>query len=134
MTWTAMAFAFFAGVGAHIALDAIWLGVIARGVYKRGLGPLMAPRVRWASAVAFYAVYGLGIVWFAVVPAIAAGVHQNALLHGGLLGLVAYGTYDLTNLATLRDWPLRVTVLDLAWGIAASAASAFAATWAAMTV
>lgn len=119
--------AYLAGVAAHIALDAIWLGMIARTTYKRHLGSLMAPRIRWGAAAAFYAVYGTGTLWFAAMPAAAAGAPFQALALGGLLGLVAYGTYDLTNLATLRDWPTAITVIDLMWGIAASALAALAA-------
>jgi uncharacterized membrane protein len=132
MTWTSLALAFLFGLATHIALDGIWLGYAARGTYRRGLGALLAPRIRWGAALAFYLVYGLGIVWFAVAPAVAAGSPLQAMALGGLLGLTAYGTYDLTNLATIRNWPLGLTLVDLAWGVVASALSALAAAIAVM--
>lgn len=126
MTWSTLALAYLAGLAAHITLDAIWLGALARSTYKRHLGTLLASHIRWGAALAFYIVYGVGIIGLAVIPAVAAGSHLHALALGGLLGLVAYGTYDLTNHATIRDWPVVITVLDLAWGILASALSALA--------
>ncbi len=134
MSSTALVHAYLAGLAAHIMLDAIWLGAVARSTYKRHLAGLMAPRIRWDAAAAFYAVYGLGTLWFAAMPAAEAGAPLQALSLGGLLGLVAYGTYDLTNLATLRDWPMTITVIDLAWGMAASALSAWVGATAAMAV
>jgi uncharacterized membrane protein len=127
MTQTAVVLALLASMVTHIVLDAVWLGYLARDTYKRQLGALMAPRRRWGVAAAFYVIYAVGLVWFAVMPAAAAGAPVKALALGGLLGLVAYGTYDLTNLATLRDWPVAITLVDLAWGTVASAISAFAA-------
>ncbi len=134
MSSTDFVLAYLAGVAAHIALDAIWLGAVARSTYKRHLAGLMAPRIRWGAAAAFYAVYGLGTLWFAAMPAAAAGAPMDALFLGGLLGLVAYSTYDLTNLATLRDWPFAITVIDLVWGIVASAISAVVAALAAVAL
>ena len=110
-----------------LAIDALWLGVVARDLYRQDMGILMAAQPRWAAAAAFYLAYPLGLVVFAVKPALEtgrAGSLGRALLLGGLLGLFAYGTYDLTNLAVVQDWPLGLTFIDLAWGTFASAVSA----------
>ena len=119
-----------------LAIDALWLGVVARDLYRQDMGILMAAQPRWAAAAAFYLAYPLGLVIFAVKPALETasggsggnggngGSLGRALLLGGLFGLFAYGTYDLTNLAVVQDWPLRLTFVDLAWGTFASAVSA----------
>ena len=113
-----------------LAIDALWLGVVARDLYQQDMGSLMAAQPRWAAAAAFYLAYPLGLVIFAVKPALETASGGNggslgrALLLGGLFGLFAYGTYDLTNLAVVQDWPLGLTFIDLAWGTFASAVSA----------
>ncbi len=98
-----------------LALDAVWLGVVARKLYSRELGHLLAPDVRWAAAVIFYLLYVAGLLVLVVLPRADAPLLHVALL-GALFGLVAYATYDLTNLATLSGWPISVTLADLAWG------------------
>lgn len=98
-----------------LALDAVWLGVVARDLYRRELGHLLAPTVRWGAAGVFYLLYVAAVLALVVWPHRAAPVGRVAVL-GALLGLAAYAAYDLTNLATLRDWPLRVTLVDLVWG------------------
>src|SRR4030067_3836008 len=97
-------------------MDRVWLGLVATGFYRRQVGSLMRSPVNWAAAVAFYLLFILGLGVFVVAPAMDQGSWEQALLHGALFGFIAYATYDLTNLATLRDWPLLVTVVDLAWG------------------
>jgi uncharacterized membrane protein len=111
-------------------LDAIWLGAVARGFYRRHLGFLMADAPNWAAAGLFYALYAVGVAVFATLPAVDAGSPLTGLWRGALFGLVAYATYDLTNMATLRGWPTIVTVVDMAWGAALSAAVAGIASWA----
>jgi len=98
------------------AIDLVWLGVVAKSFYRQHIGHLLSANVNWAAAVLFYLVYIAGIVVFAVKPAIDAGSVVRAVTHGALLGFLAYATYDLTNQATMRDWPVLVTVVDLAWG------------------
>ncbi len=107
-------------------LDFLWLGVVMRSFYAGHLGALMADKVNLFAAGAFYILYIVGIIIFAVAPALRSGNWTTALLFGALFGFFAYGTYDMTNLATLRGWPLAVTVVDLAWGTALTAASAVA--------
>ncbi len=110
-----------------LAIDAVWLGLIASGMYKRELGHLLAPNVRWGAAAVFYLLYVAGVLVLVVMPNLDAPL-SRVLLLGAVFGLVAYATYDLTNLATLLRWPLRVTVLDLIWGTFLTAATA-AAGW-----
>jgi uncharacterized membrane protein len=97
-------------------VDMVWLGVVAKEFYRRHLGHLMASEVGWPAAILFYLLFIAGLLVFAVRPALAAGAPSRALLWGAFLGLVSYATYDLTNLATLKDWPIVVTVVDLVWG------------------
>jgi len=110
-----------------LVLDAVWLSVMGPRLYQPALGALMAPQVDWTAAALFYALYLVGLVVLAIAPALEAGEPAVALRRGALLGLVAYATYDLTNQATLRDWPWVVTAADLAWGTAVSGVSAWVA-------
>lgn len=97
-------------------IDMLWLGVVARDFYRRHLGYLMRPQFNWAAAISFYLLFIIGIVIFAVKPAVEMQSPLRALVYGALFGFFTYATYDLTNLATVRDWPLVVTVVDLVWG------------------
>jgi uncharacterized membrane protein len=97
-------------------IDMVWLAVVAKGFYRKHLGPLMGPKVVWPAAVLFYLLFIVGLVIFVVRPALVDGQPLQALVLGALFGLISYATYDLTNLATLKDWPLIVTVVDLVWG------------------
>lgn len=108
-----------------LAIDLIWLGVVARGFYRERLGHLLAADVNWPAALLFYLLFVGGIVFFAVKPGLEAGSPGRALAYGALFGLLTYATYDLTNQATMRDWPPLVTVVDLAWGTALSGTVAY---------
>ncbi len=105
-------------------VDIVWLGVISKNLYKKYLGHLMTPTVNWTAAILFYLLFIAGLAFFVINPALAKGSLLYAVLAGGFFGLVAYGTYDLTNLATLKDWPLLITVIDLVWGTFLNAATA----------
>lgn len=107
-----------------VALDMLWLGVIAKTMYQQGIGHLMAERPNLGVAVVFYLLYALGVVIFAVSPQHDGSSWALTLTMGALFGFFAYATYDLTNLATLRDWPLRLSLIDIGWGTLVSAASA----------
>lgn len=98
------------------AIDMLWLGLIAKKVYAKHLGFLMAPNVKWIAAIIFYFLFVAGLVFFVVQPAIEKTSFLYALLGGMFFGLVTYATYDLTNLATLNKWPLKITLIDLIWG------------------
>jgi uncharacterized membrane protein len=99
------------------AIDIIWLGVIAKEFYRRNLGFILSPEVNWTAAVIFYLIYIAGILFFAVRPALQSNSWQQAALLGGLYGLFTYATYDLTNLATIKDWPLVIVAVDVLWGV-----------------
>jgi uncharacterized membrane protein len=122
--------AFVATLLAMLVLDAVWLGLLARDLYQEGIGPLMRAQPLWAAALAFYLMYAAGLVWFAVRPQRDQPLVRRAALAGALLGLVAYGTYDLSNLATLNGWPVHIVLVDMVWGAVVSAASAAAGQWA----
>ncbi len=124
-----LAAAYLATLFVFLALDAVWLGTMAPRLYQPAIGHLMAPTVDWLAAALFYPLYILGLLVFAVRPALIEGRAAPALRLGALFGLLAYATYDLTNQATLRDWPWLVTLADLAWGAFVSGAAAGAAAW-----
>ena len=109
-----------------LALDLLWIGVIAKSMYQEGIGHLMAEQPRIAVALVFYLLYPVGLVWFVVLHGGPASDWKTAALHGALFGFFAYATYDLTNLATLRDWPVSLAAIDVAWGTAVSAVCAAA--------
>ena len=100
-----------------LAIDLIWLGLIARGFYQKHLGFIMAPSTNWVAAGIFYLLFILGILIFVVLPGLQQGVLTAMLIRAALFGLITYATYDLTNLATLRNWPLGLTIVDITWGI-----------------
>ncbi len=99
------------------AVDMVWLGLVARSFYQKQIGFLMAPATNWAAAVIFYLLFILGILFFVVLPGLREGSLGATLLRAALYGLITYATYDLTNLATLRDWPVTMAVVDIAWGV-----------------
>ena len=115
---------------AFLAIDSVWLGVIAVDFYKATIGHLLAPKPDFVAAAFFYVIYLGGVVHFVILPAVAKDSVFNASRQGALFGLVAYATYDLTNMATMRDWPLSVTLADLAWGAFITAASSTISAWA----
>lgn len=122
--------AYIATVVVFLGLDAIWLSQIALGMYRRELGGLLLDKPNLAIAAAFYLLYVGGIVILAVAPALNGGTWVNALLMGAVLGLVAYGTYDITNLSTLKGWSTQLALIDIAWGTALTAISATIGYWA----
>jgi uncharacterized membrane protein len=107
---------YLALLGTFLAVDAVWLGLIARGFYREQIGYLLAPQVNWTAAGLFYLLFIGGIQVFVVLPGLARGALGWTLRRAAFFGLVTYATYDLTNHATVRDWPLLVTVVDLIWG------------------
>jgi uncharacterized membrane protein len=108
-----------------LGIDAVWLTLAAQRLYRPLIGDMLLEQFNLLPALLFYVVYVAGIVIFAVAPAFRTGRWTTATLHGALLGFLAYATYDLTNQATLRNWPVAVTAGDLCWG---TALTAFAAT------
>ena len=120
----AMILTYLATLIAFAGIDFIWLGYIAQGFYKSQIGHLYADNVNLPAAVAFYLVYVLGLVLFAVQPAAASGGVMKALTLGATFGFFCYATYDLTNLATLKNWTLQLSLTDMAWGALLSGISA----------
>ena len=116
MSLKAVVIAYVVSAAAFLIADLLWLGVVARDFYLRHLGKFFADKVNWSAAWAFYVIYIAGIVVFAVRPAVRDQSLAGAVLFGSLFGFFAYATYDLTNLATLRDWPRSVVVVDIIWG------------------
>lgn len=114
------------------AMDMLWLGVIARGLYQEKLAHLLAPAVNWPIAILFYLIFIAAVIFFAVVPGVAAQSLTRTILLGALFGFVAYATYDLTNWSTLKDWPMSVAVIDMLWGAMLSACVAAWGYWMAL--
>ncbi len=114
-------------------MDVAWLRVVMEPLYRAQLGDLLRAKPSLAPSALFYLLYVVGIVVFAIMPAVDSTSVLRAGLLGALLGLIAYGTYDLTNLATLKQWPLNLAVLDIAWGSFVTASAAVAGTAAAIT-
>ena len=107
---------YFATLIAFLAIDMVWLGLVARTFYRNYLGFLMTPTINWIAALLFYLLFTLGILVFVVVPGLRENSLKATLLRAALFGLVSYATYDLTNLATVKNWPVLITVIDMAWG------------------
>jgi len=99
-----------------LMLDLLWLGVIAKNIYRKHLGGFLSDRVNWTAAFIFYIIYVVGISVFAVYPAVGKDSVYNAIFMGALFGFFTYATYDLTNLATLKGWPLPIVIIDIIWG------------------
>ena len=118
--------AYAGALTAFLIIDLIWLGVVAKDFYRGQLGHLMLDKPNVLAAALFYLAYVAIVVFLAVQPAIAKGSWTTAALYGAILGLFAYGTYDMTNLATLKDWPVPVVIVDMIWGICLTGASATA--------
>jgi uncharacterized membrane protein len=118
MTFRQMVTLYLITLAVFFLIDMVWLGVVAKNFYRKHLGGLLSPKVNWAAAMIFYLLFIAGLLVFAVRPALVQEAPFQALLLGALFGLISYATYDLTNLATLKDWPVLVTVVDLAWGTA----------------
>lgn len=116
---------YLATVPVFFLIDMVWLGFVARGFYQTNLGYLLGP-VNWPAAIIFYLLFIVGIIIFAVAPALEAGSLTKALVFGVLFGFFTYATYDLTNLATVKDWPLIVVFVDIAWGMVLSGSVATA--------
>ena len=104
-------------VPVFFVIDLIWLGVVARGFYRRHLDFILSPQVNWPAAITFYLIYIVGIIVFAVVPAIDRGSLVRAVVWGGLYGFFTYATYDLTNMALIKGWPLKIVIVDILWGM-----------------
>jgi uncharacterized membrane protein len=107
---------FLIALPVFFVIDMVWLVLVAKKFYQEQIGFLMKPDINWFAAIIFYLLFIAGLVVFVISPAVAKHSWVHALIFGALFGLITYATYDLTNLATLKDWPILVTVVDLIWG------------------
>ena len=107
---------YLVSLAAFFAIDMLWLGLVARSFYQQYLGFLMAPSPNWFVAIIFYLLFVVGILVFVVLPGLGANSLKTTLSRAALFGLITYATYDLTNLATLKDWPALLSIVDMLWG------------------
>jgi uncharacterized membrane protein len=115
-------------VPVFFAIDILWLGYVAKGFYRKNLAFILSPDVNWPAAISFYLLYIVGIILFAVAPAVERGSLWKAIVWGGFYGFFTYATYDLTNMALIKGWPMKIVIVDICWGVvlcAVVAASSF---------
>lgn len=110
LAYFAVTFVVFMGI------DLIWLGFVAKNIYSKYLGYLMAPQVNWLAALVFYVIFIIGVLYFVIAPSLVDRDFTQLVIRAMLFGFITYATYDLTNLATVRDWPITITIIDLIWG------------------
>lgn len=108
-----------------MTIDLIWLGVVAKNLYNKYLGYIMTKNINWMAAIIFYIIFVIGMLLFVIQPALAKDSVQYLILYGMAYGFITYATYDLTNLATLKDWPLEITIIDLIWGTTLSTLTSY---------
>ena len=99
-----------------MGIDLVWLGFVAKNIYSKYLGYLMAPNINWLAAMVFYVIFIIGILYFVIAPSLVDRDFTQLVIRAMLFGFITYATYDLTNLATVRDWPITITIIDLIWG------------------
>ncbi len=100
-----------------LIIDLIWLGFVAKDLYRRQLANLLSENVNWPAAIIFYLLFVAGVFLFAIAPAIEKQSFSHAVIYGALFGFFTYATYDLTNLATLKGWPVKIVFIDIIWGM-----------------
>jgi uncharacterized membrane protein len=118
--------AYFATAFVFLIIDYIWLGFVMKDYFQSQLGHLMADEVNFTVAALFYLFYAAGILYLCVLPAFETGDWTKSMINGAVLGFLAYGAYDVTNMATLKDWPVTMSIIDVTWGAALTALSAVA--------
>ncbi len=133
MPFTKILLSYFLTTLVFFAIDMVWLGFIAKNLYRKYLGGFLSDTVNWTAAIIFYLLFIIGIFFFAILPAHENNSLSKAIINGALFGLFTYATYDLTNLATLKDWPLPIVFIDIIWGMVLTAlvstAGFFIAKW-----
>ncbi|MDH8677287.1 DUF2177 family protein [Fusibacter bizertensis] len=112
---------FFITFVVFLVIDMFWLGFVAKNIYSKYLGYLMADKVNWIAAIVFYMLFVIGLLYFVIMP---ANDFTHLVVSAALFGLITYATYDLTNLATVKSWPLTITFIDLVWGTVLSTLTA----------
>ncbi len=121
MNTTHLLITFLVSISMLVVFDLIWIGIVAKNFYRQQLDRIMSSKVNWWAAAVFYLLYTIGLMVFVVVPAMDHGSLMRVFLMGALFGLVAYGTYNLTNLATLKDFGVKMVLFDMPWGAALTA-------------
>lgn len=121
MTFPKIIISYFLTTIVFFAIDMVWLGLVAKNIYQKYLGSLLSETVNWAAAIIFYLIFIVGIFIFVITPAIEKQSVLRAVVLGAIFGFISYATYDLTNYATLRGFPLTIVFIDLAWGAALTA-------------
>ncbi len=116
MTTLQIFYTYLLMIPAFFAVDLVWLGVVAKDLYAKEMGDLLAKTINWPAALAFYFIFIFGVLYFAVLPAVEKDSFTTVLRNGALFGFFAYATYDLTNLATTEGWPTKLVFIDMAWG------------------
>ncbi len=111
---------YFISLASFLVIDLTWLGVIANKFYRDNLTGLMAKKPIWSIAILFYAVFIFGLMYFVIVPSLAADSYKTLLTRAAIFGFITYATYDLTNLSTLKNWPKTLTIVDMVWGVVLS--------------
>lgn len=116
MTLTKLLLSYLGTAVVFFAIDMFWLGFLAKGIYNKYLSNFLSGEVNWPAAIIFYLIFIVGIFIFVILPATDKNSLQQAILYGALFGFFTYATYDLTNYATLKDWPIQIVLIDIAWG------------------
>lgn len=117
---------YLASLAAFLVVDLLWLGVVAKGIYQKYLGSFLAPKPNWPAAFIFYGLFVVGVMIFAVIPALKSGEPLKAIFWGALFGFFTYMTYELTNYAVIKDWPAGIVFIDIIWGVVLSSIVALA--------
>jgi uncharacterized membrane protein len=121
MPFSKLIISYLLTVMVFFAVDMAWLGFIAKELYRKYLGNFLSDKINWTAAIIFYLLFVAGIFYFVIIPAVEKNSLFKAVISGALFGLLTYATYDLTNLATLKNWPLPIVFIDMAWGALLSA-------------
>jgi uncharacterized membrane protein len=116
MTITKLAITYLLTTVVFFAIDLLWLGVVAKPIYNKYLQSFLAENVNWFAAIVFYLLFIVGIFYFCILPGLEKDDFRKVLVSGAFFGFITYATYDLTNLATLKNWPLPIVLIDIAWG------------------
>lgn len=116
MNFSKLILSYLATTVVFFAIDMLWLGFLAKDMYRKYLGNFLSDEVNWTAAIIFYLIFIVGIFIFAILPAVEKQSLLTAVIYGALFGFFTYATYDLTNLATMKDWPLNIVFIDIIWG------------------
>ena len=116
MNFSKLILSYLATTVVFCAIDMLWLGFLAKDMYRKYLGNFLSDEVNWTAAIIFYLIFIVGIFIFAILPAVEKQSLLTAVIYGALFGFFTYATYDLTNLATMKDWPLNIVFIDIIWG------------------